>query len=164
MSAEPVDQLDRLGGLQVALEDLPPGLFELVAAPHSAAVAPDGAQDLGLGTGEVGRVLEQRPASALEPLGDGRIGEQAHLLPQVAAQLLEGISHGLHDMERSKQITAWGAWPSARHAAGERRAHVHRHGRDLGRSLRAELVEEAVERLGVLALGPPHHLASCGGW
>ena len=33
----------------------------------------------------------------------------------------------------------------------ERRAHVHRHGLDLGRSLRAELVEEAVERLGVLA-------------
>ncbi len=99
LGAPAVEQLSRLGGAQVAGEDLAQALLEPVGAPCRPTVAAQLAQRDGLGVGQALGALEQYPAGALEPLGLGRV-HSAQLVPDLAADLIERVGGELDHVER----------------------------------------------------------------
>src|SRR6266536_2913715 len=99
LGAPAVEQLSRLGGAQVAGEDLAQALLEPVGVPCRPTVAAQLAQRDGLGVGQALGALEQYPAGALEPLGLGRV-HSAQLVPDLAADLIERVGGELDHVER----------------------------------------------------------------
>lgn len=113
LPAEPVEQLAGLRIVQVAGECGAQRLLEAVRPPERAALTTQLAQGGGLLVGEVGGVLQQALAGALELAG--RVGiDPTHLLPCPAADDVQGLGGQGHDVERVIAITACGACPSPR--------------------------------------------------
>jgi hypothetical protein len=78
-----VDQFGDLFDGQVAGEDGAEGFFQRVGAPYVAAAAFEPAQGGGLVLGEVGGVLQQRPAGAFERASWFGVAGPAKLVPRL---------------------------------------------------------------------------------
>jgi hypothetical protein len=108
MSKEVVADLRALHGclttgallLEVAGEDRAQGLLELVGPPQNPAGSLDLGQRLGLGVGELVGVSQQRPAGALERLGEALVRQPSGRLPHLAAQLVQSVTDELDHVER----------------------------------------------------------------
>src|SRR3954454_8610150 len=78
-----------VGGREAGREDAADGFLERVGAPDLAAGGLDAMQRGGLGVGEVGGRLEQRPARVFEALGGLWVAGLAQLVPVRAADFVE---------------------------------------------------------------------------
>src|SRR5512139_2981828 len=111
--APALDQADGVAGSQVAVEDRPEGLLQLVAGPDASAAASELAQPRGLAVVEVFGVLQQCPSGSLEQLRRVRVD----LLLLGALPTTEGAdqpaqeSHARYPLEQfsSKHVFAYRA-------------------------------------------------------
>ena len=155
----PVEQRDRSRGFETGGEDRPELFFHLVRPPDPATRTFHLGELCGLSDGQVFGVLQQRPSRSLERFRVAVVGKPAELLPQVAADLVEGIADEFDEMEYVRAHERLRSMPDSGHGLQERRTEIDRHGLDLACTLGAEFVEEPVESFGVFAFATPDDTA-----
>ena len=137
------------GLVQGHAEDLAQLLLEEVSAIERS-VGPLNRGQLGLLLGrEVRRVLPEGPAGATDLIGHGGLALAAGVVPDGAADLVQGVRGPGDDMERVETETGVGAVGVDR--LGDPCAGVGADQGDAGAALAAEQEEEAADGLGVPA-------------
>src|SRR6266545_436856 len=153
--------------------EVPKGLLELPTPVEHRPVPVQRVQDTQLGIAEVIRVLEQRPAGALDEPGTVRrrgrsprrpAGGPLRLgvgcsfkVPPPPPGPVDGLVGELHDVEGVNALDGVGDLLARRNLVGA--AQVERDRLELGLSLLSEFVVEGPQCLGLLALCGPDHRA-----
>jgi hypothetical protein len=158
LADEPVDQDRDVLERETGFEDRLERLLERVGAPYLAAGSAELAKRAVLLVVEMIGLLQQRPAGVFEaPRGVG-IVELAQLVSVRAADVIERPVRQGDDVERIDRDDRLRRVLAG--ALGVAGAHVERDHFDRVRAALAELAEEPVRGLAVVALGAPHDLAA----